>query len=367
MRIAFFISGHGLGHASRSYALIESLYSIRQDIEFVVVTSTPEWIQLQSTQAQITRLEFEVDPGIRQSDSLTLDTESSKKSIAGYLDTFDKSVSTLAPQLGTLDAVVCDISPLGLAIAQRKAVPSFLIENFLWDWIYLGLSEVDSSFAQYASWYTQQYSTATFHLQTQPICSRINQVPQFGAISRCLKTPGTASRQRLKISPESNVILISLPLAEVDRFLDSEVSRLNENWIYAMPSTVEETYLEGNRLYLGANSYHPDSVDAADIVIGKLGYSTVAEIIQSQKPFAYFSRDWFPESSVLESYVKARVPAMRLRAEQRTLGDCLDVVTELLTGNQHHVRSEVALTETVQVRPSDHMASWIFERINSNS
>jgi hypothetical protein len=51
--------------------------------------------------------------------------------------------------------------------------------------------------------------------------------------------------------------------------------------------------------------YHPDLVGAADAVVGKIGYSTVAEAFHAGTPFCYVMRRGFAESSVLAKFVDA--------------------------------------------------------------
>jgi hypothetical protein len=56
--------------------------------------------------------------------------------------------------------------------------------------------------------------------------------------------------------------------------------------------------------------YPPDLVRAADAVIGKLGYSTVAECFRAGTPMGFLRRPRFPESSVLETFVEKRLAAV---------------------------------------------------------
>jgi len=46
--IAYFVTPHGLGHASRSAAVMEALGRREQDVAFEIVTTVPEWFFSQS-------------------------------------------------------------------------------------------------------------------------------------------------------------------------------------------------------------------------------------------------------------------------------------------------------------------------------
>ena len=63
---------------------------------------------------------------------------------------------------------------------------------------------------------------------------------------------------------------------------------------------------DGHIIRLPAQSafYHPDLIHAADVVVGKLGYSTLAEVWAAGVPFGYVVRPQFPESGPLEAWAQ---------------------------------------------------------------
>ncbi len=58
--------------------------------------------------------------------------------------------------------------------------------------------------------------------------------------------------------------------------------------------------------------FHPDLIQAADVVVGKLGYSTLAEVYNAGAPIAYLPRPRFAESPKLEAWVRERLSCRRL-------------------------------------------------------
>jgi UDP-N-acetylglucosamine:LPS N-acetylglucosamine transferase len=51
------------------------------------------------------------------------------------------------------------------------------------------------------------------------------------------------------------------------------------------------------------NFFHPDLVHASDLVAGKVGYSTIAEVYSAQIPFLFIPRKNFRESEYLERFI----------------------------------------------------------------
>ncbi|BAW80436.1 hypothetical protein TAO_1066 [Candidatus Nitrosoglobus terrae] len=52
-----------------------------------------------------------------------------------------------------------------------------------------------------------------------------------------------------------------------------------------------------------SNFYHPDLIGSSDLVLGKLGYSTLAETYWAKIPFGYITRSNFRESDILATFV----------------------------------------------------------------
>jgi len=85
--------------------------------------------------------------------------------------------------------------------------------------------------------------------------------------------------------------------------------------------------------------FHPDLVQAADAVIGKLGYSTLAEVWAAGVPFGHVGRPTFRESPVLAAFVADRMPGVTLTMEEIGGEAWLERVPELLAMERAEGRS----------------------------
>ena len=77
--------------------------------------------------------------------------------------------------------------------------------------------------------------------------------------------------------------------------------------------------------------YHPDLVAASDLVIAKLGYSTVAEVFSAGTRLAYLARSRFPESPVLEAFVRQYIPSVGLAEDWLENTATPELLDELIT------------------------------------
>src|SRR5262245_61144745 len=137
MVIAWYISGHGFGHASRDVEIINAVRKQAPDLRIVLRTEVAQWLIRGAAETPIEVQQTTVDTGMAQVDSLTIDHERTAKRAAAFYATFEARVDAEARVLRELGTalVVADIPPLAFAAAERAGVPSVAVGNFTWDWI----------------------------------------------------------------------------------------------------------------------------------------------------------------------------------------------------------------------------------------
>ena len=136
--IAYFITYHGYGHAARCMCCNGDNLKRSPSILIDIYSSVPDHFFKESLSGRITFHPVNVDIGLIQESPFTEDLV---KTLADLDNShpYDLDLSNrLAQEILELgcDLVICDISPLGIIIAGKAKLPSVLIENFTWDWIY---------------------------------------------------------------------------------------------------------------------------------------------------------------------------------------------------------------------------------------
>ncbi len=142
--VVFYISGHGFGHASREIAVINALAPLIPGYEIVVRTSAARWLFDATARSRFTWLGGACDTGVVQLDSLTLDEAATIRQAATFQRDLPRRVVDEAALLRAHHAhlVIADAPPLGCAAAAAVRVPSIVLANFTWDWIYEGYPEM---------------------------------------------------------------------------------------------------------------------------------------------------------------------------------------------------------------------------------
>ena len=330
----YFISSHGFGHAARAAAIIAALTDREPTSRFTLFTKVPSWFFEDSLQRKI-ELRPATDLGLIQTDALTEDLGATLAQLRERIPYREEEIDGLARQVDELkpDLVLCDIAPIGLAVARRCGVPSVLIENFTWDWIYRGYVDECPGLAPIADYLEEVFASADHHVQVEPYCVPSPEVHQVGPVSR--KPRGSRSDVRRKLGVPEDAPMAMITMGGIEWSYDDLVSQLDHDgdlWLVIPGSKRHEKRGRLVRLPHRSEFFHPDLIQAADVVISKLGYSTVAEVYRAGVPMGYLPRSRFPESDKVEAWVKANLTCRRLEASELESSAWLETVRELMKG-----------------------------------
>ena len=329
IRVGCCITPHGFGHAARACAIMEAL-SAQCSVYFVVVTTVPEWFFAESLTAPYTLHPISCDVGLVQRNSLEEDPGRTIELLDRFYPLDRNLIDRVAALFGDCELVICDIAPLGIAAAQRAGVVSVLVENFTWDWIYQSYLEQWPGFNFHISYLQQLYRGADYHLQAEPVCNLVKCDLLTIPIARQGRQGPSVIRDRLRVAETDTLVLVTMGGVPGTKLPLARMAVMDQCFI--LPGQAEENMVvQGNLRLLPPDSgiYHPDLVAACDAVIGKVGYSTLAEVYQAGIPFGYICRPDFRESAPLATFINREMVSMEITWEQFNYNSWLDRVPEL--------------------------------------
>lgn len=333
--LACFVSPHGFGHAARTSAVLAALRARLPNLHSHIYTTAPQWFFREALGEGFTYHHYNVDVGLVQRSPLEEDLPATLEKLHSLYPPPAQTVSALADEIGGLQVscILSDIAPLGLTVARALNIPGILLENFTWDWIYEGYLTQAPQFANYIQILRQQFAQAEYHLQTEPLCQPNPRATlHLPPISRPPRTAPTVLRAQLGLRDHLPVALVSL--GGVQGGLDF-LPRLAEHpeCQFIVPGGAQSYRREKNLWLLAHHSewYHPDLLHASDLVIGKLGYSTIAEVYAAGVPFGFVVRPDFRESAPLRQFVLQNIPSLELPAEGFARGEWINLLPQLLT------------------------------------
>jgi hypothetical protein len=331
-RIAFFISSHGYGHAARAAAVMEAFHRVDPKREFEIFTEVPEWFFRHSLSGAFTYHPLLTDVGLVQESSLRTDLSKTLTRLDSFLPFPEQKIGELAWLVSDRRCrlILCDISPMGILVAKQAGIPSLLIENFTWDWIYEQYVAECAGLAAHLSYLGEIFRSADFHIQTQPVCRRQSAQLTTSPVSRGARTPRVETRQRLGIPADALVVMITMGgIPETYPFLD-QLKEIGDV-VFLIPGAGNAASKTKNLFLLPHHSeyFHPDLVAASDAVIGKVGYSTLSEVYWVGISYGYIARDDFRESPVLISFIEKNMRGVALSSNEFTSGAFTSRLPEL--------------------------------------
>jgi hypothetical protein len=338
-RIACFITPHGFGHAARACAVMAALQDLDPAIHYEIFTQVPQWFFQDSLPDSFGYHPLLTDIGLVQHTALQADLPATLQRLDDFLPFAPATIANLARQLQRLACtlVLCDIAPIGIAVAKEAGIPSILIENFTWDWIYQAYTVHDKRLVPHIAYLQDVFAMADYHIQTEPVCVHraVNLTTQ--PVSRQSIAPATEVRNRLTIPHAAPAVLITMGgILTQHTFLPQLTT--HPSTFFVIPGGASSLQIHDNVVLLPHRTglFHPDLVHACDAVVGKVGYSTVAEVYHAGIPFGYIARQDFRESPVLAAYIAHHMPSLAIAATQFQRADWLTHLTELLALPQQH-------------------------------
>ena len=332
--IAYFVSSHGFGHAARAAAVMEAVAEYDPSIRFDIFTAVPSWFFKDSLTADFRYHHLSTDFGLTQKTPFQSDLRDTLSSLESFYPIPHSRLADIARKIKEIGSkmVICDIAPMGLLAAKEAGIPSVLVENFTWDWIYRQYVGLDNKIVEYIDYLEPIFESADYHIQTEPICSRKSADLVAPPASRRPRASREQIRQRLGLLANGNMILITTGGIPQGYDFYPKLARRKEI-TFLMPGAGPEKKLRDNLIILPHRSdfYHPDLVNACDAVIGKVGYSTLAEVYQAGVPFGYVARADYNESGPMVDFIRQWIPGIAIDESEFASGDWIGAINELLS------------------------------------
>lgn len=309
------------------------------DFHPVIFTLVPEWFFAESLDFEFDYHPLLTDIGLAQNNPLEEDIPRTVAQLNDFIPFDGRLVSDLAFVVSSKQcrAVMCDISALGIAVARAANLPSVLVENFTWDWIYEGYSAESKRIEEHGEYFAGQYQRASYRIQTRPVCNVVTDAHlTTGPVYRHARLPREQTRKALGIPEKTPVVTITMGGMTTDYAFLAELAN-RKDLVFVVPGGSDALVHRGNLVCLPVESeiYHPDLVAASDVVVGKLGYSTVTEAYAARAAFGYVGRPRFKESPVIAEFVLENMHAKEISQEDFVSGTWLNALDELLQNPRH--------------------------------
>jgi hypothetical protein len=359
--VAFYVSGHGFGHASRQIEIVNALTARAPGLSVLLRTAAARWLfdrtlrrtaesqrgnhrepggQTTTVSAssvvstgRTLLIEGACDTGVVQIDSLRLDeAETIRRAAAFHADLTERSQAeaALLRQHGVA-LVIADAPPLACAAAATAGIPSIVAGNFTWDWIYEAYEDALAFAPGLIETIRDAYARAegAWRLPMHGGFASFATIVDVPFVARHARHGREETRRRLGLPLDARLALSSFggygvndfdlsargappPLALARRpraslgpqALLASLDCL-DSWRVVITGRTPlrdaprgVCFVDEGHLYDSALRYE-DLVRAVDVVVTKPGYGIISECIANETAMLYTSRGHFAEYDVL--------------------------------------------------------------------
>jgi UDP:flavonoid glycosyltransferase YjiC (YdhE family) len=302
MKLVFYISGHGYGHAVRDIEIIKSILAIEPRTEIHFRTKAPQWLFQPLLNDHVFYHERELDFGVLQQNSFSADKKNTLERYAGLIEQKDQLVNEEIDFLTSVqpDIILDDITPFAFDAADAFGKKAIATGNFSWDWIYsdylADLPEYDYVVQDIKQSYAK--SERLYRIPFYGDMSAFPNIENTPLIGRKASTSLETVRSQLGLSAneQRKIILLGLRMNDLVHVDFSRIEAMRDILFIAVSRDVQ---LENCIQMKEGHVPFEDVLNACDAVISKPGYSMVSEVIVNQTPIVYVPRNDFAEDPVL--------------------------------------------------------------------
>ena len=174
------------------------------------------------------------------------------------------------------------------------------------------------------------------HIQATPFCKPNANAIKVPPIFRKHREKREILRKSFLTSPAEKLILVTTGGISKS-FEYSKVLLSQKSCTFVLSSSKAKLVRKGNIIFLPVNSgfHYPDIVRASDVVVGKVGYGTLAECWSANIPILGFYRSDFRESEKLEKFAKKHLCSESITLKELENGSWLTRAMDIQPGKEY--------------------------------
>eukprot|EP00252_Welwitschia_mirabilis_P018224 TRINITY_DN4050_c0_g1_i1.p1 TRINITY_DN4050_c0_g1~~TRINITY_DN4050_c0_g1_i1.p1 ORF type:complete len:994 (+),score=238.94 TRINITY_DN4050_c0_g1_i1:493-3474(+) len=307
LRFAYYVTGHGFGHATRVVEVARHLIAAGHEVH--VVTGAPDFVfTSEICSPNLFLRKVLLDCGAVQADALTVDRLASlEKYSQTAVEPRGRILATEVEWLRSIkvDLVISDVVPVACRAAADAGVPSVCVTNFSWDFIYAEYVVAAGYNHRSIVWQiAEDYSHCLFLLRLPGYCPMpaFRDVIDVPLVVRKARRSREQVRRDLGVDDDTKLVIFNFGGQQASWPLKEE--SLPPGWICLVCAASPKQEFPPNFRRLASDVYTPDLIAACDCMLGKIGYGTVSEALAYKIPFVFVRRDYFNEEPFLRNMLE---------------------------------------------------------------
>lgn len=302
MKILYYVTDHGLGHASRTVAIIRELK--KKNIHIIIRSNDPfGFLKKSLPGVKIISGQTDFQPVMSKKNGMLFDESKTRKNLSNWIyqmPTIINKESTLIKKIKP-DVIISDVSFMPILASSKNKIKSLVVSSFVWN----ESLKIPNNIRNYIK---NSYKNADIILRL-PLGTSVSfkNVHKMGIVARYSTLSRKQIRKKLGINSNEKLILVSLSGKEKIQLKHSKNIKIFDVSDY---STIKKSGMKN--LTEGQNL-----ITAADLVICKCGYGFISECLTSKTRFFYILEPKHKEANSIHKElqklgIKNRISIKRL-------------------------------------------------------
>ncbi len=303
--ICFYISDYGFGHASRSIAVVRAIAKARPDIKIFLKAYTAFDFLMQSLpEKNIEVIKSKNDIGIfADKDSFNIDRELTEDELRRWVGSWDVYLEKERSfcRSNHIDLILSDVTPQPFIISRELGIPGIAISNFSWHLIFSRLFGDTYETNKIKDAYEQADNALVLPFDTD--MSVFKRKQNISLISREVTIDREHMRRKAGIASTDLLVYVSVGLYDSPMMRDN-TRTVNGRKVRFIASANCKPSMDNIITIPGEEMEIQNYIATCDLVISKVGYSTVSEATRGKVPMLLFRREGFAEDIYIANTVK---------------------------------------------------------------
>lgn len=358
--IVYYISDHGLGHATRSLAIIKALYKEENDLRISIRTSrNANFMKNALVNKNILIYEDKNDFGLIEGDPLSINSIETKKAFEEWMQSWQKWLAQEHQRLkNRVDLLISDICPQPFLLAEKLGIPSIAISNFTWLDQYKQIFESDRLLDL-----EQAYNAASsalilpFNMEMAGI--RTNRKKEISLVFRQPTRGIMTLRSQYRPLKDKRLMFVRAEGGSLAYSLSLDRWKVPHSVIIVTGSRNVEGLDKRIFRIPATEANHQDFVMASELIVTKAGYSILSEAVAARIPLILIETGGFPEAATMSERAVSLGIAQLHSIDSLLQGTWLDKQEELDSLRNAYNNLPRRYTENGTVEAIDHIREYL--------
>lgn len=299
------LSGHGYGHLAQCAPVVNALWADMPDLKLSVCSALPRDVVATRLDGPFAYHCAELDPVLQMFNAWEVDVPASQQVYRAFHDDWEAGLQQdvdLLRQIGP-DVVLADIPYRILSAAAQLGIPAIGMCSLNWADIYTAYYRGDHTDRQILARMNAGYQAAHTFLMPQPAIPmpQLDNTRAIGPIARRGVRQKSALCEHCGLREDVNIVLVALGGIASDMPLERWPRMGNTVWLFTTAAGPQrDDCLEVGALALS----FIDVLASVDVVLTKPGYGTYTEAVCNGVPVLSIERPDWPETAVLNRWVR---------------------------------------------------------------